>query len=97
VPPATVITHLKRIGKSKVLPEHLVNVLRHAIKLLETHGDSLLVQPAEEDAQQRMEVVRRLLKDCPGLQDTAAALQCPLSDEVSLTRNARSCTLDPER
>lgn len=74
-----------------MLPEHLLEVLRHAIKLLETHGDDLLVQPAGEKAQQRMEVVRRLLKDCAGLQDTAAALQCPLSDEVSLPG-----TLDPQ-
>ena len=88
MPSTTVIALLKRIGKSKVLPDHLLDVLRHAIKLLELHGDALLVRPAEGDAQQRMEVVRRLLKDCPGLQDTAAALQCPLSDEVSCASQA---------
>ena len=94
MPPTTVITLLKRFDQ--VLPENLVGVLRHAIKLLETHGNALLVRPAEEDAPQRMEVVRQLLKDCPGLQDTAAALQCPLSDEVLLTRNLRPSTLNPK-
>jgi len=88
VPSATVITLLKRIGRSRVLPDHLLDVLRHAIKLLELHGDALLVRPAEGEAQQRMDVVRRLLKDCPGLEDTAAALQCPLSDEVSCSSQA---------
>ena len=81
-PPATVIKLLKRIGKAKVLPDRLLDVLRHAIKLLEDYKDALLVRPAAGDAQQRIDVVRHLLKDCPGIQDTAAALQCPLSDEV---------------
>lgn len=79
--PWTVIALLKRIGKSKVLPDNLLPLLRHAIKLLEDHGDNLLVQPAGDGAQQRIEYVRRLLQSCEGL-DTAAAVRCPLSDEV---------------
>lgn len=85
LPPSTVIQLLKNIGRSKVLPENLLPFLRHAIQLLETHGDDLLVRPADDHAQQRVETVRRLLKDSvEGLKDTAAALQCPLSDEVVL-------------
>lgn len=82
---STVIPLLKNIGRSKVLPENLLPFLRHAIKLLETHGDDLLVRPADDEGQQRIEAVRRLLKNnVEGLQDTGAVLQCPLSDEVGL-------------
>jgi len=53
---------------------------------LQIHGDDLLVKPAEEDAQIRMDVVRNLLKNTMvPIADTEAALQCPLSEEVQLS------------
>ena len=65
-----------------MLPDHLLPFLRHAISLLTTYGDNLLVRPTEDDAPRRIEFVRDLLKRCEGLQDPASVLQCPLSDEV---------------
>jgi len=65
-----------------VLPDKLVPFLKHAINLLNQHGDDLLVRPDEDDAQQRMNAVRGLLRNITPMADTAAVLQCPLSDEV---------------
>ena len=74
---------LNRIGRSKALPEELLPFLRHAIQLLTIHGDDLLVRPAEDDAQTRMGVVRKLLQcSVKPITDTGAALQCPLSADV---------------
>lgn len=66
--------------------------LRHAIELLKIHGDDLLVRPASDDAQTRCRTVRRLLQNkVEPISDTAAVLQCPLSEEV-LTSLELSCT-----
>ena len=80
---AQVLALLNRIGRSKALPEDLLPFLRHAIQLLTAHGDDLLVLPAEDDAQRRMGVVRKLLQcSVKPMTDTGAALQCPLSEDV---------------
>ncbi len=80
---AQVLALLNRIGRSKALPEDLLPFLRHAIQLLTAHGDDLLVRPAEDDAQTRMGVVRKLLQcSVKPMTDTGAALQCPLSEDV---------------
>jgi hypothetical protein len=79
---SAVIPLLKKIGKSKVLPDNLLPFLRHAIKLLDTHGDDLLVRPAEGDAQERMTRVRRLLRSIAPMEGGASLLQTPLSEEV---------------
>ena len=50
---AEVLALLKRIGRSKALPEDFLPFLRHAIQLLTAHGDhgdDLLVLPAEDYA-----------------------------------------------
>jgi len=80
---AQVLALLNRIGRSKALPEDFPPFLRHAIQLLTAHGDDLLVLPAEDDAQRRMGVVRKLLQcSVKPMTDTGAALQCPLSEDV---------------
>jgi hypothetical protein len=84
-PCPTVIPLLKTVGRDKVLPDKLVPFLKHAIKLLEEHGDDLLVRPDEDDAQQHMDAVRGLLRNITPMADTAAVLQCPLSDEVQMS------------
>ena len=87
---------LQKIGRDKVLPDNLVPFLRHAINLLNQHGDDLLVRPAEDDAQQRMNAVRGLLHNTVvPMADTAAVLQCPLSDEVQKSL-ALACAKEKE-
>lgn len=82
-PASNTLQLLNRIGRDRVLPPHLVPFLKHAIALLNQHGDTLMVRPADDGATERMEVVRGLLQnDVEGISDPAAALQCPLSDEV---------------
>ena len=70
-------------GDSEEFQEAIRNVLWHAITLLETHGDDLLVNSAAQDAQQRMDTVRNLFKHTMvPITDIMDALQCPLSQEV---------------
>ena len=78
-----VVKLLNKIGRDKVLPEALKPFLKHAIDLLNEHKDNLLIRPAEDYTQQRMDIVRSLLcSTVVPMVETSAALQCPLSDEV---------------
>ena len=49
------------------------------------HTDVLLVNPAQEDAQARIAVLRGILDKMVPIRDTAVALQCPLSEEVQMS------------
>ena len=49
------------------------------------HKDNLLVNPAQEDAQARIAVLRGILDTMVPIRDTAVALQCPLSKEVQMS------------
>ena len=91
-----VVKLLNKIGRDKVLPEALMPFLKHAIALLNEHKDNLLIRPAEDYTQQRMDIVRSLLcRAVVPMVETSAALQCPLSEEV-LKSLVLACAVEHE-
>jgi hypothetical protein len=91
-----VVKLLNKIGRDKVLPEALKPFLKHAIDLLNEHNDNLLIRPAEDYTQQRMDIVRNLLRSTVvPMAETSVALQCPLSEEV-LKSLVLACAVEHE-
>jgi len=91
-----VVKLLNKIGRDKVLPEALMPFLKHAIALLNEHKDNLLIRPAEDYTQQRMDIVRNLLRSTVvPMVETSVALQCPLSEEV-LKSLVLACAVEHE-
>jgi hypothetical protein len=77
-----------------VLPEALKPFLKHAIALLNEHKDNLLIRPAEDYTQQRIDIVRSLLRSTVvPMEETSAVLQCPLLEEV-LKSLLLACAVD---